>query len=171
MHPRYRAQRSEAAQKTIEAKAGEISRLLGLEEGLVAGLSATERDPELRAIFRQEAVAALLDQATPAVSILQEQLAGAQQVADELAAQIGTPPEGSHPDEALPRSTTWHQERANWLAETEQMRAHIAGVEQQLKAAQAEVTAARERIATLEASAAKAAKKKAADDPPADPPA
>jgi hypothetical protein len=50
------------------------------------------------------------------------------------------------------------------------MRAHIAGVEQKLKAAEGELTAARERIATLEASAAKAAKKKAADDPPADPP-
>ena len=165
MHPRNLAQRTEAAQSKIEQGAGDISRLLGLGDELAGAVAAVERDREIQAMLRMEGVAALLDQATPAVSSLQEQLAGAQQVADELAAQIGTPPEGSHPDEALPRSATWHEERANWLAETEQMRAHIANVEQQLKVAQAEATAARERIATLEAAVAKSSKKKAADEP------
>lgn len=168
MHPRNLAQRTEAAQSKIEQGAGDLSRLLGLGGELPAAVAAVERDREIQAMLRMEGVAALLEQATPAVSSLQEQLLAAQQVADELAAQIGTPPAGSHPDEALPRSATWHQERVNWLAETDQMRAYIAGVEQKLKAAEGELTAARERVATLEAAAAKSAKKKA-DDPPADP--
>ena len=38
---------------------------------------------------------------------------------------IGDPPEGSHPEEWLPRHATWHGERANWIGEVEHLRAHI----------------------------------------------
>lgn len=48
--------------------------------------------------------------------------------ATELERLIGSPPEGSHPDESKPRAETWHQERLNWIAETEQLRAEIARV-------------------------------------------
>lgn len=41
---------------------------------------------------------------------------------DELLAQIGEPPAGSHPDEAGPRAATWHAERANWAAEVTGLR-------------------------------------------------
>ncbi len=134
MHPRYRAQRTDAAQAAIEEKAGEISRLLRLDPSVAEGVNAFDRDREVRELLRMEGVAALLAEVVPQVAGLQEQLAAAQQVADELATQIGTPPEGSHPDEALPRSGTWHQERANWLAETDQLRAHIAKLEAAAKA-------------------------------------
>jgi hypothetical protein len=40
-----------------------------------------------------------------------------------LEAEIGSPPSGSHPDEAKPRGETWHAERANWQAEVERLRA------------------------------------------------
>ena len=33
----------------------------------------------------------------------------------ELRGEIGSPPEGSHPDEASPRDETWHGERLNWI--------------------------------------------------------
>lgn len=39
---------------------------------------------------------------------------------------IGDAPEGSHPDEWLPRHATWHGERANWQGEVERLRAHAA---------------------------------------------
>lgn len=42
---------------------------------------------------------------------------------DQLLDLIGYPPEGSHCDEWLPRSATWHDERANWIAEVEKLRA------------------------------------------------
>ena len=38
---------------------------------------------------------------------------------------IGEAPQGSHPDEWLPRDTTWHKERLNHLQEAESLRAHI----------------------------------------------
>jgi hypothetical protein len=47
----------------------------------------------------------------------------------ELERLIGQPPEGSHPDEWLPRAETWHQERANWADEVERLRAHIQRLE------------------------------------------
>lgn len=168
MHPRVQGERTDRALATIQEQAGEISRLFGLDASVAEGVNAFDRDREVRELLRMEGVAALLAEVVPQVAGLQEQLAAAQQAADDLATQIGTPPEGSHPDEALPRSGTWHQERANWLAETDQMRAYIAGVEQRLKAAQDEAKASQERIALLETAAAKSAKKKA-DDPPADP--
>jgi hypothetical protein len=47
--------------------------------------------------------------------------------ADELLALIGDAPDGSHPDEWLPRDKTWHAERLNWIREVEALRAMIAG--------------------------------------------
>ncbi len=38
---------------------------------------------------------------------------------------IGVSPEGSHPDEQLPRSSSWHRERLNWIAETKVLREYI----------------------------------------------
>ena len=52
---------------------------------------------------------------------------------DKLRAQIGTPPDGSHPDEQIPRAGTWHQERLNWISEIETARAYIAKCETQIK--------------------------------------
>ena len=48
--------------------------------------------------------------------------------ADSLAlrAQIGKPPEGSHPDEQWPRSATWHEERRAWSIEAERLKAVIS---------------------------------------------
>jgi hypothetical protein len=42
----------------------------------------------------------------------------------DLQRLIGQPPEGSHPDEWKPRGATWHQERLNWQAEVERLRAN-----------------------------------------------
>lgn len=50
-----------------------------------------------------------------------------------LRALIGEPPEGSHPDEALPRSVTWHKERQNWISEVDQLRGHINKLENEAK--------------------------------------
>jgi hypothetical protein len=47
---------------------------------------------------------------------------------DDLKAEIGTPPPGSHPDEARPRAATWHAERINWIAEAERLRQEVARV-------------------------------------------
>jgi hypothetical protein len=44
----------------------------------------------------------------------------------DLAASVGTPPLGSHPDEAKPRAATWHAERSNWLAEVAVLRSELA---------------------------------------------
>lgn len=49
---------------------------------------------------------------------------------DQLRAEIGSPPEGSHPHEAKPRGETWHAERANWTSEVEQLRQRVAELEQ-----------------------------------------
>lgn len=48
--------------------------------------------------------------------------------ADSLAlrAQIGKPPEGSHPDEQYPRSQTWHEERRAWTMESERQKTLLA---------------------------------------------
>lgn len=35
---------------------------------------------------------------------------------------IGKHPDGTHPDEWMPRAATWHRERLNWIEETERMR-------------------------------------------------
>lgn len=43
-----------------------------------------------------------------------------------LRAQIGKPPEGSHPDERWPRSATWHEERRAWLIEVERLKAALS---------------------------------------------
>ena len=109
MHPRVQGERTDRALATIQEQAGEISRLFGLDASVAEGVNAFDRDREVRELLRMEGVAALLAEVVPQVAGLQEQLLAAQQVADELAAQIGTPPEGSHPDEALPRSATWPQ--------------------------------------------------------------
>ncbi len=67
---------------------------------------------------------------------------------DELKAQIGTPPVGSHPDEAKPRNATWHKERQSWANEVEAMRTHISKIEAQLATAlQKGAEAERKRIA------------------------
>lgn len=50
---------------------------------------------------------------------------------------IGEPPEGSHPDEMLPRASTWHAERANWALELDQLRAYARRIEAQLNALRA----------------------------------
>ncbi len=42
-----------------------------------------------------------------------------------LRALIGDAPEGSHPDEWLPRHATWHGERANWQGEVERLRSAL----------------------------------------------
>lgn len=42
--------------------------------------------------------------------------------ADNLRALIGEPMEGTHPDEWMPRATTWHRERLNWIKEVCQLR-------------------------------------------------
>lgn len=47
-------------------------------------------------------------------------------MAHVAAALIGYPPEGSHPDEWMPRAETWHRERQNWQAEVERLRQEIA---------------------------------------------
>lgn len=46
---------------------------------------------------------------------------------------IGTPPEGSHPDEQQPRDTTWHKERLNWINETEKLRRAVQAKDAVLK--------------------------------------
>lgn len=53
---------------------------------------------------------------------LEQQLAAVREERDKLLALIGEAPEGSHPDEWLPRDSTWHKERANWLREVERGR-------------------------------------------------
>jgi len=52
---------------------------------------------------------------------------------DKLRAQIGTPPEGTHADEQIPRAGTWHQERLNWISEIETARAYIVKCEAEIK--------------------------------------
>lgn len=42
-----------------------------------------------------------------------------------LRAEIGKPPEGSHPDEQVPRAATWHKERLNWIVEVEKLRSAL----------------------------------------------
>ena len=41
----------------------------------------------------------------------------------ELQGEIGSPPEGSHPDEASPRDETWHGERLNWIEQVKALKA------------------------------------------------
>lgn len=49
-----------------------------------------------------------------------------------LRAQIGFAPEGSHPDEQVPRAETWHRERLNWIAEVASLRYALAGFDRKL---------------------------------------
>jgi hypothetical protein len=44
------------------------------------------------------------------------------------AREVGFAPEGSHPDEQKPRAETWHGERLNWIAEVNQLRAQVDGL-------------------------------------------
>lgn len=53
---------------------------------------------------------------------------------DEYEAEIGDPPEGSHPDEQKPRAETWHRERQNWIAQTAAMSATIAQQQKRIEA-------------------------------------
>jgi cytochrome c556 len=46
--------------------------------------------------------------------------------AKQLEDLIGQAPEGSHPDEQVPRAETWHAERVNWKAEVERLRTALS---------------------------------------------
>lgn len=48
-----------------------------------------------------------------------------QAAAEMLKVQVGILPAGAHPDEAKPRGATWLEERANWQAEVERLRAEV----------------------------------------------
>lgn len=56
----------------------------------------------------------------------------------EYEAEIGKPPDGSHPDEQKPRAVTWHQERLNWVAELAALRAEVADFRNAAKVAASE---------------------------------
>ena len=82
-----------------------------------------ERDEKIKELTGR------LDASVKAGEILQGEVAA-------LKATIGTPPEGSHPDEAKPRAATWHQERLAWQGEVEtnrqtirQLTSHLARVQ------------------------------------------
>lgn len=60
MHPRYLAQREEAAQVSIEASAATLAQSLGLPPEATSGLTATDRDPAVQTMLRREGVASLL---------------------------------------------------------------------------------------------------------------
>ena len=62
MHQRFLTQRNEAAQAAIEEAAQTMASRLGLPDEAILPLRVTERDPEVQAMLRREAVAALLSQ-------------------------------------------------------------------------------------------------------------
>lgn len=59
--PRYIAQRTDAARARIRAAAEALATRAGVDAALVGALEAYDRDPEMRLVVRQEAVAALLE--------------------------------------------------------------------------------------------------------------
>lgn len=61
MHPRVIAQRTAEAQARTQAAAEKLAACHGLEASLTAALSVYDRDPDTRAVMRQEAVAELLE--------------------------------------------------------------------------------------------------------------
>ena len=62
MHPRFLTQRNDAAQATIEGAAQTLAQRLGLPDEALLPIRVTDRDPEVQAMLRREAVAALLTQ-------------------------------------------------------------------------------------------------------------
>lgn len=64
MHPRYLTQRNDAAQAAIEGAAQTLAHRLGLPDEALLPIRVTDRDPEVQAMLRREAVAALLSQVT-----------------------------------------------------------------------------------------------------------
>ena len=75
---------------------------------------------------------------------LQKNLAFAVSNCDALVKQVGSLPEGAHPDELKPRGETWLAERANWTAEVEALKAGIQ-LERQ------KIAEAAQRISEIEA--------------------
>lgn len=68
------------------------------------------------------------EEARPLLDILKDIVTDMQSDRAEvlaLRAQIGKPPEGSHPDEQFPRSATWHEERLSWASEVEKLKTII----------------------------------------------
>ena len=61
MHTRILAERNEAAHRSIVESAGILAERLKLSPDVIAGLTATHRDPAIQALFQREAVAALLE--------------------------------------------------------------------------------------------------------------
>jgi hypothetical protein len=70
------------------------------------------------------------------------QLEAKDAIIEKLQATIGTPPEGSHPDEANPRAETWHGERQNWAAEVKRLQDHIAGLDKKIEVLEVKLKAA-----------------------------
>lgn len=69
------------------------------------------------------------EDARPPLEVLRDIVADLQTDRAEvlaLRAQIGKPPEGSHPHEQWPRSATWHEERRAWLIEVERLKAALS---------------------------------------------
>lgn len=60
MHPRFLTQRNETAQAATEKAAQALAERLGLPDEALAPLRITDRDPEVQAMLRREAVADLL---------------------------------------------------------------------------------------------------------------
>lgn len=61
MHPRVLASRAGEAQSRTQAAAEKLAAAHGLEASLTAALAVYDRDPDTRAVMRQEAVADLLE--------------------------------------------------------------------------------------------------------------
>lgn len=62
-------------------------------------------------------ISALTAERDNAITEIQKMVAESELWDGGLRAEIGTAPDGSHPDEQKPRDRTWHQERLNWQAE------------------------------------------------------
>jgi hypothetical protein len=91
----------------------------------------------------REQIAALKEERDKAITEIQKMVAESelwdgepQATIAELRAEIGTAPEGSHPDEQKPRDRTWHQERLNWQGECDARgQAYLAKVADNLRQA------------------------------------
>lgn len=79
-------------------------------------------------IERDEMIKALTDKNQSAESLVQR----LQGEIDRLTAEIGKPPAGTHPDEAKPRSESWHAERLAWQGEVETLRRHVTDLNEKL---------------------------------------
>ena len=86
-----------------------------IRQTIIAARRGTDQQHGEARERESEAHAALMDY----VAMLQSER-------DELLREIGSAPEGTHPDESRPRAETWHKERANWIAEVTRLRALLS---------------------------------------------